>query len=198
MNDKKIIIYGKHFANVRYETWKKLKDMIIEEDKDFAFTRFIKSRVLFDFGINVKGSEDIDKLDKVLKDNYYDSKKEWLNEKIREEFYAKLKSKQEEREFVCYMYNDSKTKEIFSSQCLGENFIIDGLSKSFAIYRIEKYYFSDFHTNTKKMIVNTPILSLFYTPYAIWSLNDNEKQQIYKALEGTQYLNNEFIKAVFG
>lgn len=198
MNDKKIIIYGKHFANVRYETWKKLKDMIIEEDKDFAFTRFIKSRVLFDFGINIKGSEDIDKLDKILESHYYDSKKEWLNEKIREEFYAELKSRQEEKELVCYTYNDSKTKEIFSTQELDKDFIINGLSKSLAIYKIERYYFSEHNSNTKKMIVNTPILSLFYTPYAIWSLNDNEKQQIYKALEGTQYLNNEFIKVVFG
>lgn len=197
MSDKKIIIYGRHFANIRYETWKKLRDMIIEDDKDFAFTRFIKSRVLFDFGINIKRSEDIDKLDEILRDSYYDSKKEWLNEKIREEIYTELKSKQEEKEFVCYTYNDSKTKEIFSSQCLEKDFVINGLSRSLAIYKIERYYYGEANTNTKKMIVNTPILSLNCFIYKNTDLTDEEKDQIYNALKDTQYLNNEFVKDVF-
>lgn len=198
MNDKKIIIYGKHFANIRYNTWKKLKDMIMEEDKDFAFTRFIKSRALFDFGINIKGSEDIDRLNAILKAHFYDSKKEWLNEKIREEFYADLKIKQNKREFVCYTYNDSQTKEICSTQELNKTFIINGILKSSAIYRIERYYYSEYNTNTKKMMVNTPILINVDDMKLSDDLNDDEKQHIYRALKDTRYLNNEFIKDVFG
>lgn len=190
MKDKKIIIYGKHFANIRYETWKKLKDMIIEDDKEFAFTRFIKSRALFDFGINIKGSEDIDEFDRILKDNYYDSKKEWLNEKIREEFYAEQKNHQKSKELVCYTYNNSRTKEIVSSQELSKDFVIDGILKGFAIYRIERDYFSETYTNTKKMIVNTPILSLHCRQYNT-KLTDIEQEQIYNALKDTLYLDDE-------
>lgn len=186
MTNKKIIIYGKHFATIDSNLWEKLVSFINVEN----LTRFIKFNVLTDFGINIQGSEDIKKLDEILPQFYYSSKKEWLNDKMRiiiteQEF---NKNAGRGNEIMNYIIQIPQSDVIISSSTLTKDFVLESIQKEGMIKRIERNYQRIEESNGEKpKTLVIPLFSLIGYYYNHFYMHDEEGMVIYNALVNTEY-----------
>lgn len=186
MADKKIIIYGKHFATIDSNLWEKLISFINVDN----LTHFIKFNVLKDFGINIQGSEDVEKLDEILPQFYYSSKKEWLNDKMRtiiteQEF---KENAGRGNEILNYIIQIPQSDVIISSPTLTKDFVLECVQKKGMIKRIERNFqrIEEGNGERPKTIV-IPLFSVVVYYYNQLYMHEDEGKVIYNALVNTEY-----------
>ncbi len=79
----RIEMFHRHFAYIDIKMKSKIESILGSEDfKDFI-KRFIKNKVISDFGLELKTKQDIDSLDVILKENFYKDKADWIREELR-------------------------------------------------------------------------------------------------------------------
>lgn len=87
MEKKKIVIYNKHFARIDEEVLIKLEehlDSISDSTGEkISIIDWIKEECEDHLGCSLSSKEDIETISKVVKENHYLSKAEWLRERIR-------------------------------------------------------------------------------------------------------------------
>lgn len=185
MADKKIIIYGKHFATINSNLWEKLVSFNVDN-----LTHFIKFNVLKDFGINIQGSEDIKKLDEILPQFYYSSKKEWLNDKMRT-IITEQEFKENARrgnEILNYIIKIPQSDVIISSPTLTKDFVLECVQKKGLIKRIERNFQRIEESNGEKpKTLVVPLFSLEVYYYNQLYMHEEESMVIYNALVNTEY-----------
>lgn len=178
MADKKIIIYGKHFASINENVYEKLKELTDVEN----MTQFIKGNILADFGINIKGSEDIERVDEILPAYYYESKKEWLNSKLRTIIFQYESKSRQNNEVISYFYQIPGTDEYNSSKYLTKNFILDFIHDKAVLKRSEKNYLNIMNSGAVSDTLTVPLISFNYYVYNPDYMRNEEILQIYETM----------------
>lgn len=183
MKKKKIIIFGKHFANIDSDFYQRFEEV----SKINNFTSWIKEQVLYDFGIDIKCSTDIELIDKKLSEMYYQDKREWLAEKMRNILNTAKMRSELSNEIICYRFLN-KNKEFVNSKELTSAFINEFIESESILIRIEKNHLhvQDIDGSIPD-VIQRYILSFEYPMRPPYYLKQEEYTIIKEIVKGTPY-----------
>lgn len=182
MNKKKIIIYGKHFAEIDQNFY--LHFIKMTDIKNF--NGWIREQVLIDFHINIKSSTDIEKIDELLLKNYYHNKREWLTEKMRNKMKQIEYMRKRENEVICYRFKDKDGKFV-DSPTLTKEFLDAFIKSKSVLARCEKNYLKLEDAGGYVPDVLVRFILSFEIPMNKVYMTHAEYALIKRMLQGTEY-----------
>lgn len=182
MIKKKIIIYGKHFAEIDQNFY--LHFIKLTDIKNF--NGWIREQVLIDFHIDIKSSTDIEKIDELFLKNFYHNKREWLTEKMRNKMKQIEYMRKGENEVICYRFKD-KDGRFVNSPTLTKDFLDAFIKSKSILARCEKKYLGleDVGGYVPEVLVR--FMLSFEIPMKNVYMTHEEYDSIKRMLQGTEY-----------
>lgn len=179
---KKIIIYGKHFAEINQDFY--LQFIKLTDIKNF--NGWIREQVLIDFHIDIKSSTDIDKIDELLSNYFYHNKREWLAEKMRNIIKQIEFKKKTENEVICYRFKGEDGKFV-NSPTLTKEFIDAFIKSKSILARCEKNYLGLEDVGGYVPDVLVRFILSFEFPMQKVCMTQKEYNSLKGLLKGTEY-----------